>query len=211
MKLIIETLFESKAETVLDESTGTKNHYISGIFLQSEQRNRNGRVYPKAILSKEVNRYVNEFVSKKRALGELNHPSHPEPNPERASHLITSLTESGDNWMGKAKVLNTPMGSLLDDGVQLGVSSRGLGSLKESNGVKVVQNDYYLSTIDIVANPSAPEAFVNGLMENVEWIWENDKLIQKQLEEIKKEVKKIVKPSDDDLCEMFEKALLSFR
>ncbi|RLB93326.1 MAG: primosomal protein, partial [Deltaproteobacteria bacterium] len=187
---------------------GGKNHWISGIFLQSEQKNRNGRIYPKSILAKQVERYTNEAIVNKRAIGELNHPSHPEPNPERASHLITSLKESGNDWVGRAKVLNTPMGNivkgLLDDGVQLGVSSRGLGSLKESNGLKVVQEDYYLSTIDIVSNPSAPAAFVNGLMEGVEWIWENDSLIQRKLEVIKEKIEKIIKPSEKDLCEMFE-------
>ncbi len=211
MNLITEDIFNMDTSIAIDESSGIKQHYIEGIFLQSEQRNRNGRVYPKPVLKREVSRYIKEYINTKRSIGELSHPNHPEPNPERASHLTVNLREDGDNWIGKAKILSTPMGNivkgLLDDGVKLGVSSRGLGTIKESNGVKVVQSDYYLSTIDIVASPSAHDAFVNGLMEGVEWIWDNDELVQRNLTEMKDNVNKLKTPSEKDLCALFENFL----
>lgn len=190
MKLITETIFSDYAvKEVLDEATGKKNLFIEGVFMQSEVKNRNGRIYPRRILEKEVQRYVSEYVNQGRAIGELNHPEYPTPNPERASHLITSLRSEGNDFIGKAKILNTPMGNivrgLLDDGVKLGVSSRGLGSLSEDNDAKVVQDDFYLSCVDIVGDPSAPSAFVNGIYEGVEWVYQNDRLV-KAAESIKR-------------------------
>lgn len=208
MHLIVETLYDYKFSSTLDEATGTKSHFIEGIFLESNKKNKNGRIYPKEVLSKEVNRYITESINTKRSIGELNHPAHPDPNPERASHLIVSLKESGDDYIGKAKVLNTPMGNivkgLLDEGVMLGVSSRGLGSLRESQGAKVVQSDYYLSTVDIVSNPSAHSAFVNGLMEGKEWVWDNGVIKEQEIEKLVEKVNILVRPSEKDLCDLFE-------
>lgn len=183
MKLITETIYtDYSVDEILDESTGKKNLFIEGIFMQAEVKNRNGRIYPSQILKKEVERYVNAKVKTRQAIGELNHPTSPVPNPERASHLITELKMIGNNVHGKAKILSRGMGEivrgLIEDGVQLGVSSRGLGTLRESNGAKIVQPDYYLATVDIVGDPSAPSAFVNGLYEGVEWIYQNGDLIQ---------------------------------
>ena len=214
MKLITETLFSDfSVDRVLDEATGKKNLFIEGIFMQAEVKNRNGRIYPRPVLAKEVNRYIREYVDKGRAIGELNHPPSPSPNPERASHLITSLQESGNDFIGRAKVLNTPMGNivtgLVDGGVQLGVSSRGLGSLKESNGVKVVQSDFYLSCVDIVGDPSAPSAFVNGLYEGAEWIYQDGKLVQ-TAEEIKKDMEK-TKYNEQVAIEAFAKFITAIR
>jgi hypothetical protein len=206
MNLLVEVLNETKS-TILTEETGKKEYYIEGIFLQSNQKNKNGRVYPKPILKEEVNRYIKECINMKRSLGELNHPSHPDVNPERASHLILSLREDGDNWIGKAKVLNTTVGicvkNLLDEGVNLGVSSRGLGTLQESNGVKIVQSDYQLSTIDIVGNPSAADAWVQGIMEKKEWIWDNGILVEKEIQNIQDTINKS-KPTEKQLVKMFE-------
>ena len=157
---------------------GNKNYKIKGIFMQADIKNKNGRVYPMEILQKEVNRYTESFISKGRALGELGHPEGPTVNLDRVSHKITSLQREGSNFVGKAKLLDTPMGviakSLLDEGVTLGVSSRGMGSLRDTQeGYKVVGEDFMLATAaDIVADPSAPDAFVNGIMEGVEWIWD---------------------------------------
>ena len=164
-----------------DPKTGKKNMFIEGIMLQTEVKNKNGRIYPKEVMQKEVKRYTKEYIDNNRAYGELGHPEGPTINLERTSHLITSLREDGNNFVGKAKILSTPMGNivknLLDDGARLGVSSRGMGSLKASNakgGVQMVQSDFQLATAaDIVADPSAPDAFVDGVMEGVEWIWDN--------------------------------------
>tara|TARA_B100000902_G_scaffold360290_1_gene376807 strand:- start:165 stop:809 length:645 start_codon:yes stop_codon:yes gene_type:complete len=176
MKLITETI--ESVQVLEEESNGKKNLYIEGIFLQSELKNRNGRVYPVNVLEKEVQRYNEEYVNSGRALGELGHPDGPTVNLDRVSHKIISLKKEGNNFIGKARILETPMGkiakSLLGEGVQLGVSSRGMGSLEESNGVKYVRDDFMLATAaDIVADPSAPDAFVNGIMEGKEWVWEN--------------------------------------
>jgi hypothetical protein len=183
MKLITEEIEKVK---VLTEGTGNnKKFYIEGIFLQSECVNRNGRMYPFSIMEREVNRYNENYVQKGRALGELGHPDGPTVNLDRVSHKIVSLTCEGNNWVGKAQILSTPMGriaeSLLKDGVCLGVSSRGIGSLRENNkGYKEVGEDFMLATAaDIVADPSAPDAFVQGIMEGVEWIWNNGVLEQK--------------------------------
>jgi hypothetical protein len=176
MKLITETIEEVKLIT--EEKNGVKTLYIQGPFLVAEQKNRNGRMYKKETLAKEVRRYSEEYVDKNRAFGELGHPDSPSINLDRVSHLITNLKEDGNIFIGKAKILETPMGkiakSLMEGGATLGVSSRGMGSLKEVNGVNVVQDDYYLATAaDIVADPSAPGAFVQGIMEGKEWVWDN--------------------------------------
>lgn len=189
MKLITEVVEDLRYIT--EEKDGKKNLYIEGIFLQSDLKNRNGRVYPKEIMQREVARYTKESIDSKRALGELGHPDGPTVNLDRVSHLIVSLKEDGNNWIGKAKILDTPMGNiarnLIEGGAQLGVSSRGLGSLKERNGINEVQSDFMLSTAaDIVSDPSAPDAFVRGIMENKEWIMENGIWQERQVETAKK-------------------------
>jgi hypothetical protein len=181
-------------EEVLDEATGKKNLYIEGVFMQSNVKNRNGRVYPTEVLDKEVARYTQEYVEKKRAFGELGHPQGPTINLERVSHLITDLKKDGDNYIGKAKIMDSPYGQivkgLIGEGAQLGVSSRGMGTLKPNrDGVNEVQKDFYLATAaDIVADPSAPDAFVNGIMEGVEWVWDNGALRAVDLEQIKEQI-----------------------
>ncbi len=184
MKLITEEI--SKVKFVTEEKNGKKSLYIEGIFLQADIKNRNGRCYPMETLAREVGRYTENYISKGRALGELGHPSGPTVNLDRVSHMITSLREDGNNFIGKAKILDTPMGkiasSLISEGVKLGVSSRGIGSLVERNGVRYVSDDFMLATAaDIVADPSAPDAFVNGIMEGVEWVYDasrNDWLVE---------------------------------
>lgn len=176
MKLIREEI--ESVEFLVEQKNGKKSMYIEGVFLQSDLKNRNGRMYPKEIMQREVARYTKENIDTKRAMGELGHPDGPTVNLDRVSHLITSLKEDGNNYIGKAKILDTPMGNiarnLIEEGAQLGVSSRGLGSLKERNGINEVQDDFMLSTAaDIVSDPSAPDAFVRGIMENREWILEN--------------------------------------
>ena len=167
MKLITE--MTEDVRLITEDRDGKKNYFIEGIFMQAEQKNRNGRVYPFGTLEKEVNRYCSDLVEKKRALGELNHPQGPTVNLDRVSHLITELHFKGNDCYGKAKVLDTPMGkivkNLIDEGAQLGVSSRGMGSLKDVGGINEVQGDFMLSAVDIVADPSAPNAFVNGIYE----------------------------------------------
>ena len=189
MKLITEQIEEVKFLT--EDNNGKKNHYIQGVFLQGEIKNRNGRVYPIDILEREVSRYTTENISKNRALGELGHPEGPTVNLDRASHKIESLVREGNNYIGKAKLLDTPMGqiakSLLDEGVSLGVSSRGVGSLREMGGANYVRDDYQLATAaDIVADPSAPDAFVEGIMEVKEWVWDNGLLKEQEISSIKK-------------------------
>ena len=184
MKLITEQI--ENIQVLTEEKNGKKSLYISGPFLQAEVTNRNGRCYPFPILEREVKKYTDKFISQGRALGELGHPDGPTVNLDRASHMITSLKAEGNNFMGKAKILDTPMGniakSLLDEGVKLGVSSRGVGSLVERNGVRYVGEDFMLSTAaDIVADPSAPDAFVQGIMEGKEWVWNNGILAEKTL------------------------------
>ena len=186
MKLITEQIED--VQILSEEKNGKKNLYIEGTFLQGEIKNRNGRMYPVSTLAKEVGRYNESFVNKGRALGELGHPDGPTVNLDRVSHKIVSLRQEGNNFVGKAQLLDTPMGkiakSLLDEGVMLGVSSRGIGSIKEdTNGVKVVGEDFMLATAaDIVADPSAPDAFVSGIMEGKEWIWEGG-ILREQLAE----------------------------
>jgi hypothetical protein len=176
MKLITEQIEDVKLLT--EEKDGKKLLYIEGVFLQSELKNRNGRMYPFDVLSREVERYTEEYVKPKRALGELGHPDGPTINLDRVSHRIVSLRAEGHNFIGKAQILDTPMGkiakSLLDEGVQLGVSSRGMGSIDKREDIAVVRDDFMLTTAaDIVADPSAPDAFVNGIMEGKEWVWDN--------------------------------------
>jgi hypothetical protein len=174
MKLITEV--NDNVRYITEEKDGKKSLYIEGVFLQSNLKNRNGRMYPAEIMEKEVQRYMTEAVENKRAFGELGHPDGPSINLDRVSHIVTELYRDGDNWMGKAKITDTPMGNiargLIESGGQLGVSSRGLGTLKENrDGVQIVQDDFHLATAaDIVADPSAPDAFVRGIMENKEWV-----------------------------------------
>ena len=176
MKLITETI--ENVEVITEGKGADKKLYIEGVFLQSEIKNRNGRMYPFSVLEKEVQRYNEEYVKNSRALGELGHPDGPTVNLDRVSHRITSLRAEGNNFIGKAQIMNTPMGniarSLLEDGVKLGVSSRGMGSIDKREDVGVVMDDFMLATAaDIVADPSAPDAFVNGIMEGKEWAWDN--------------------------------------
>jgi hypothetical protein len=192
MKLISEEI--TNAEYIVEQNNGKKNYKIKGIFLQSEVKNRNGRIYSKEILEKEVNRYNREFINKKRAFGELGHPDGPTVNLERVSHMIEKLYPDGNNFIGEAKIMNTPYGKivkgLIDEGAQLGVSSRGMGSLEQRNGANYVGRDFYLATAaDIVADPSAPDAFVEGIMESRDWIWENGVLVEKDIEAWKKQVR----------------------
>ena len=184
MKLITETIEDVKLIT--EEKNGKKLLYIEGVFLQSELKNRNGRMYPFAVLDREVKRYNEEYVKSKRALGELGHPDGPTINLDRVSHRIVSLKAEGNNFVGKAQVLDTPMGniakSLLGEGVQLGVSSRGMGSIQKVEDCNVVADDFMLTTAaDIVADPSAPDAFVNGIMEGKEWVWANGILKEREV------------------------------
>ena len=194
MKLIKEVTEEIKYISELNEETGKKSHFIEGVFLQSNLKNRNGRMYPKEVMQKEVARYTTEAIDKKRAYGELGHPDGPTVNLDRVSHMIVGLKEDGDNYIGRAKILDTPMGrivkELIDEGASLGVSSRGLGSLKERNGVNEVQEDFMLATAaDIVADPSAPDAYVQGIMENKEWTFVNGIWQEKELEESKEMIR----------------------
>ena len=196
MKLITEEI--SNVQIITEGKGASKKLYIEGVFLQGDLKNRNGRMYPMSTLEKEVDRYNETFVQKGRALGELGHPDGPTVNLDRVSHKITSLVREGSNFRGKAQILNTPMGkiasSLLDEGVMLGVSSRGVGSLRENhNGVKVVGEDFMLATAaDIVADPSAPDAFVQGIMEGKEWVWDGGILREQLAEKTQKRINTLV-------------------
>ena len=195
MKLICELTESVDYELIEEGAGGKKQYFIEGIFMQSEQKNKNGRIYPKEVLQKEVNRYVKEYVEPKRAFGELGHPDGPTVNLDRVSHMITELVEDGKNFIGRAKILDTPNGqivkSLIDEGARLGVSSRGMGTLKPDKKAQIVQDDFYLATAaDIVADPSAPNAFVEGIMEGVEWIWENGLLKAQDVERAKANIQK---------------------
>jgi hypothetical protein len=181
-------------ECITEEKEGTKNYYIEGPFASHGIKNRNGRIYPRDVLVNQTKRFNEEYVDKKRALGELGHPDGPSINLDRVSHMITSLKEDGNHIIGKAKIMDTPMGkitkNLLDEGVKLGVSTRGIGSLKKTNNENVVQNDYQLATVDIVADPSAPDAFVNGIMEGREWSYlDSGVLAERDIDNIKRTVK----------------------
>ena len=192
MKLISEEIQD--AQYLVEETNGKKNYKIKGVFLQSDIKNRNGRIYENDILTKEVDRYSKEFIDKKRAFGELGHPDGPVVNLERVSHMITSLKPEGKNFIGEAKIMDTPYGKivkgLIDEGAQLGVSSRGMGSLVQKGGANYVGKDFYLATAaDIVADPSAPDAFVEGIMEQKEWVWDNGVLVEKDIEAWKQEIR----------------------
>ena len=195
MRLIRE-VFE-QTNTIVESKLGKgKEYFIEGIFLQSELKNRNGRMYPESIMDNEVGRYIKESVDKNRAYGELGHPDTPSINLDRVSHMIVSLRKEGTNYIGKAKILETPMGQiargLLDGGANLGVSSRALGSLQTNNeGVQIVQDDFMLSTAaDIVADPSAPDAFVRGIMESKEWVFVDGKFVEQHIEEAQRSIRK---------------------
>ena len=195
MKLITEVVDENAIEFITEENNGEKSHYIKGVFMQAEQKNRNGRIYPKKVLDEQVRKYVNNYVDQNRAFGELGHPDGPVVNLERVSHMIKELREDGNNWVGKAKIMDTPYGkivkNLIDEGAKLGVSSRGMGSLKNVKGTNIVQDDFYRATAaDIVADPSAPEAFVEGVMEGKEWVWNNGVIREQEVETIRDELTK---------------------
>jgi hypothetical protein len=199
MKLITEFTENDTLQCIVEKKEdGEKKYVIEGVFAQTDKKNRNGRVYPKPIMEKAVKNYVDTQVSKKRAVGELNHPEGPTVNLDKVSHLITDLKFEGNDVVGKAQILDTPMGKivkgLLDGGVQLGVSTRGMGSLEQRNGAMVVKDDFILSTVDIVQDPSAPDAFVNGIMEGVDWVWDNGVLKPQVIEKMETEIKNAPKP-----------------
>ena len=194
VKLISESIVQDVEYITEEKENGKKDYKIKGIFMQADIKNKNGRVYPMEILQKEVKRYNEEFINEKRAYGELGHPEGPTINLERASHMITALYPDGKNFIGEAKILATPMGeivkTLMDEGAKLGVSSRGMGSLEEKkDGASYVRNDFYLATAaDIVSDPSAPSAFVEGIMEGKEWVWNHGALVQSELVEMKERI-----------------------
>ncbi len=203
MKLITEYV-EQDLEIICEaKKGGEKNYFIEGVFMQSNKKNKNGRVYDKKVLQSAVEKYVVEQVKTGRAVGELNHPDGPTVNLDKVSHKIESLHWQGSDVVGKASILKTPMGQivegLLEGGVKLGVSSRGMGSLVQKNGAQYVGDDFMLSTIDIVQDPSAPSAFVNGVMEGVEWVWDNGLIRQRDIEEIETEIKTAKNPTSPDV------------
>ena len=195
MKLISEFNDYAVTPVIVEENEkGEKDYFIEGVFMQSDIKNRNGRIYPEQVMKKEVDRYRKEFVDKDRAFGELGHPDGPTINLDKVSHMITKLEQDGKNFMGRAKILSTPNGqivrNLINDGAKLGVSSRGLGSLETRGGAQVVKDDFQLATAaDIVADPSAPEAFVEGIMEGVEWYYDSGILKMKDAEQMRKELR----------------------
>ena len=213
MKLICELMEDVEMLVEKDASTDQKSYYIKGVFLQAEQKNRNGRVYPLETMQNEVNRYSKQYIDTNRAFGELGHPDGPTINLERVSHMVKELKQDGANFIGKAKIMETPYGkivkNLIDEGAKLGVSSRGMGSLKTLGGSQIVQNDFHLATAgDIVADPSAPMAFVEGIMEGKEWIWNNGILKETVVQEIKDGIVREfikVKPNKEILVSSFEK------
>jgi hypothetical protein len=194
MKLIAEYIEQDIETTITEAADGKgKSYTIEGVFAQAEQKNRNGRIYPKMIMESAVDKYVTEQVNKKRSVGELNHPEGPTVNLDKVSHLITALEWKGNDVVGKAQILDTPMGQivkgLLEGGVQLGVSTRGMGSLESKGGTMYVRDDFMLNTIDIVQDPSAPNAFVNGIMEGVDWVWNNGVIQPQAIEQMETEIK----------------------
>lgn len=229
MKLIAEVNEEAQVLTELNEETGKKSYFIEGIFMQGDIKNRNGRIYPSAVLQKEMNRYQKDFISTKRALGELGHPEGPTINGDRVSHLITEMKQDGSNFIGRAKILGTPMGNIvkefMDEGVKCGVSTRGLGSVKPTKqGIMEVQDDFHLATVDIVTDPSGPNCFVNGIMENTEyyydiaaghWLPQNEsveEVIEEIQETIEKEVRRVVRRVDESTAaQLFERFISSLR
>ena len=203
MKLIAEYNDSDITTYITEDKKGNKSHVIEGVFMQADAKNRNGRIYEKKILEAAVNKYVKEQVSTGRAVGELNHPEGPTVNLDKVSHKITDLKWEGSNVVGKASILKTPMGQivegLLEGGVKLGVSSRGMGSLVQKNGTNYVGKDFMLATVDIVQDPSAPEAFVNGIMEGVEWVWDNGILKAQDIEIIETEIKTAKNTASSDV------------
>ena len=194
MRLIAEYTEDHLEVLTEARKDGSKKYSIEGVFMSAEQKNRNGRIYPRAVMESAVNKYVTEQVQKGRAVGELNHPEGPTVNLDKVSHKIDNLEWSGNNVVGKATVLETPMGKivqgLLEGGVQLGVSTRGMGSLQRTNDAMVVKDDFLLNAVDIVQDPSAPSAFVNGVVEGVEWVWNNGIIERRAIEEMETEIKK---------------------
>jgi hypothetical protein len=224
MNLITEYREDSVEVITEAKDNGKKNYFIEGIFMQGDIKNRNGRIYPSKTLEAEMGRYQKEFIETKRALGELGHPDGPQINGDRVSHLITEMRRDGNDFYGKAKILSTPMGeivkSLLDEGVKIGVSTRGLGSVKAGrDGVMEVQKDFHLSTVDIVTDPSAPNAFVNGIMENVEYYydiasgnWRAQQAIVDIQEEVEKKINRVVRTIDEETAtRMFQTFVQSLR
>jgi len=228
MRLITEVVEECNVAVEMNEETGKKTHFIEGIFMQGDIKNRNGRIYPSQILEKEMIRYNSDFVETKRALGELGHPDGPTINGDRVSHLITEMKREGSNFTGKAKILGTPMGEIvktfMDEGVKIGVSTRGLGSVKATaQGIMEVQNDFHLATVDIVTDPSGPQCFVNGIMENAEYYydiasgnWIAQEPIEQVIEEIQqvveKQIRRVVTKIDEGTAsELFERFVNSLR
>ena len=209
MKLITEHF--DNLEYITEDKNGEKNTFLQGVFMQAEQKNRNGRIYPKETLFKAVEKYINEQVKTGRAVGELDHPAGPQINLDKVSHKITRLEFDGDNVVGKAQVLETPMGKIVEGlikgGVKLGVSSRGMGTVENRKGATYVNDDYMLSTVDIVQDPSAQGAFVNGIMEGVEWIWDNGILKAQQLEKYETEIREA---SSKELGSVQEKVFKDF-
>jgi hypothetical protein len=217
MKLISESI-EDVDYLIEDDDTGKKNYKIRGPFLQAEIKNRNGRIYPMGILEKEVGRYNKEYIQKNRAFGELGHPDGPTVNLERVSHMITKLYPDGTNFIGEAKIMDTPYGkivkNLIDEGAKLGVSSRGMGSLAPQRGAHVVKDDFYLATAaDIVADPSAPNAFVEGIMEGKEWVWDNGAVKEMDIDAYKRELDrkyKFAQAREEKAVEIFENFMSKF-
>lgn len=213
MKLIVEHIEDIQFLT--EQKDGKEYTYIQGVFLQGDIKNRNGRVYPMPVLQREVTNYSSNYIEKSRALGELGHPDGPTINLDRVSHKIVELYQDGSNFIGKAKLLETPMGNiaknLLREGVQLGVSSRGVGSLESKGGSNYVRDDFMLTTAaDIVADPSAPDAFVNGIMEGKEWVWENGLLKEAEIQRVKKELERVSRNQlEGKILESFEKLLFN--
>ena len=217
MKLISESI-EDVDYLIEDDDSGKKNYRIRGPFLQAEIKNRNGRIYPMPILEKEVARYNKEYIQKNRAFGELGHPDGPTVNLERVSHMITDLYADGTNFIGEAKIMDTPYGkivkNLIDEGAKLGVSSRGMGSLAPQRGAHVVKDDFYLATAaDIVADPSAPNAFVEGIMEGKEWVWDNGAVKEMDIDAYKRELDrkyKFAQAREEKAVEIFENFMSKF-
>lgn len=213
MKLISELTESAECLIEADDKTGEKRHFITGVFMQAEQKNRNGRIYPKHIMEREVAAYQ-KLIDSKRSLGEMSHPSGPQINPERVSHMITKLWFEDNNIYGKAKLLNTPMGvlakNLIDEGVQLGVSTRGMGSVKQMReGYSLVQDDYRLNAVDIVTDPSGPDCWINGIMEGREWVYLENEGIYVATDQIKTEIRKMsARELEEQKVELFKKFMI---
>lgn len=217
--MILMTELNEDVQYVVEEVEGKKQYYIEGVWMQGDIGNRNGRRYPVAVLEKEVTRYNEQYIAKNRAFGELGHPSGPAINLDRVSHMIKSLQREGNNFIGRAKIMDSPMGNivknLIAEGAQLGVSSRGMGSIREAkDGIMEVQDDFYLATAgDIVADPSAPDAFVRGIMEGVEWVWDNGLLKAQKIEQYKEQINRGArnKLSEETAIEVFKQFFADIR